>query len=95
MVSEKKPKMSELIRGHGSHLGFQMGQKNTNFVEDVEFLLPDKFVTFRSAVAKKSKMQLCKNYDGQRGSGAQEKKKPFIFQRTGLFYIQNISVQWQ
>ena len=35
--------MSQLIRGQGGHLVFQIGPKNTNFVEDVEILLPVKF----------------------------------------------------
>ena len=36
-------KMSQSIRGHGSHLVFLISQKNTNLVEDVEILLPVKF----------------------------------------------------
>ena len=43
MVSEKKPKMSQPIRGKGGHLVFPIGPKNTNLVEDVEILLPIKF----------------------------------------------------
>ena len=35
--------MSQPIRGHGGHLVFPMGPKNTNLVEDVEILLPVKF----------------------------------------------------
>ena len=35
--------MSQRIRGQGGHLVFQIGPKNTNLVEDVEFLLPVKF----------------------------------------------------
>ena len=31
------------IRGQGGHLGFPISLKNTNFVEDVEILLPVKF----------------------------------------------------
>ena len=42
-VSEKKLKMSQPIRGQGSHLVFRIGPKNTNLVEDVEILLPIKF----------------------------------------------------
>ena len=35
--------MSQPIKGQGSHLGFPIGPKNTNLVEDVEILLPMKF----------------------------------------------------
>ena len=42
-VSEKKSKMSRLIRGQGGHLVFSIGPKNTNLVEGVEILLPIKF----------------------------------------------------
>ena len=42
-VSEEKSKMSQPIRGQGGHLVFPIDPKNTNLVEDVEFLLPVKF----------------------------------------------------
>ena len=42
-VLEEKSKMSQPIRGQGSHLVFPIGLKNTNLVEDVEILLPVKF----------------------------------------------------
>ena len=42
-VSEEKSKMSQPIRGQGRHLVFPIGLKNTNFVEDLEILLPVKF----------------------------------------------------
>ena len=35
--------MSKPIRGHGGHLNFTIGPKNTNLVEGVEILLPVKF----------------------------------------------------
>ena len=35
--------MSQPIRGHGGHLVFPIGPKNTNLVEDVEILLSVKF----------------------------------------------------
>ena len=35
--------MSQPIRGQGGHLVFPIGLKNTNLVEDVKILLPDKF----------------------------------------------------
>ena len=35
--------MSRLIRGQDGHLVFPIAPKNTNLVEDVEFLLPVKF----------------------------------------------------
>ena len=35
--------MSQPIRGQGDHLVFPIGSKNTNWVEDVEILLPTKF----------------------------------------------------
>ena len=35
--------MSQPIRGQGGHLGFLIGPKNTNLVEHIEILLPDKF----------------------------------------------------
>ena len=45
VVLEKKSKMSQPIRGRGGHQAscFLIGTKNTNLVEDVEFLLPVKF----------------------------------------------------
>ena len=43
MVSEKKSKMSQPIRGQGGHLVFLIDPKNTYLVEDVEILLPVKF----------------------------------------------------
>ena len=42
-VSEVKSKISQQIRVQGGHLVFPIGRKNTNFVEDVEILLPDKY----------------------------------------------------
>ena len=42
-VSEKKSKVSQLIRGQGGHLVFPIGLKNTNLVEDVEILLSVMF----------------------------------------------------
>ena len=36
--------MSQLITGQGGHLVFPMGPKNTNLVEDVEILLPVRFL---------------------------------------------------
>ena len=42
-VSEEKLKMSQPIRGRGSHLVFPIDPKNTNLVEDIEILLPVKF----------------------------------------------------
>ena len=35
--------MSQPIRGQGGYLVFQIGTKNTNWVEDVEILLTIKF----------------------------------------------------
>ena len=35
--------MSQPIRGEGGHLVFPIGPKNTNLVEDGEFLFPVKF----------------------------------------------------
>ena len=43
-VSEKKSKMSQPIRGQGCHPIFPIGPKNTDFVKDVEILLPVKFL---------------------------------------------------
>ena len=49
--------MSQPIRGQGSHLVFPIGPKNTNLLEEIEILLPVKYVEFRSAISeKKSKM---------------------------------------
>ena len=42
-VSEEKLKMSQPIRGRGSHIVFLIGPKNTNLVKDVEILLSVKF----------------------------------------------------
>ena len=36
--------MSQPIRGQGGHLVFPIGPKNTNLIEDVEILLPVKFL---------------------------------------------------
>ena len=46
-VSEEKSKMSQPIRGQGGHLVFPISLKNTNLVEDLEILLPIKFLSFR------------------------------------------------
>ena len=35
--------MSQPIRGRGGHLGFPIGMKSTNLVEDGVFLLPVRF----------------------------------------------------
>ena len=43
-VSEEKSKISQPIRDQGGHFVFPIGPKNTNFVEDVEILLPVKFL---------------------------------------------------
>ena len=45
--------MSQPIRGQGGHLIFPISPKNTNLVEDVEILLPVKFVEFCSAVLER------------------------------------------
>ena len=37
--------MSQQIRGRGSHLVFLIGLKNTNFVGDIEILLPVTFLS--------------------------------------------------
>ena len=42
-VSEKKSKMSQPIRGHGGHLVFPIGRKNTNSVKKNKILFPVKF----------------------------------------------------
>ena len=42
-LSEEKSKMSQPIRGQGSHLVYRSARKNTNLVEDVEILLQVKF----------------------------------------------------
>ena len=42
-ISEEKSKLSQPIRGLGGHLVFPICPKNSNLVEDVEILLPDKF----------------------------------------------------
>ena len=42
-VSEEKLKMSQPIRGQGSHLVLPIGPKNINLIEDIEILLPVKF----------------------------------------------------
>ena len=44
MVSEKKSKTSQPIRGWGGHLVFSISPKNTNLVTDFEILLPVKFL---------------------------------------------------
>ena len=61
-VSEEKSKISQPIRGHGGHLVFPIGPKNTKLVEDVEFLLPVKlrwipFSGFRGEVENVSPNQ--------------------------------------
>ena len=42
-VSEEKTNISQLIRARGVHFVFPICPKNTNFVEDIEILLPIKF----------------------------------------------------
>ena len=37
--------MSQPIRGQGGHFVLPIGPKNTNFVEDVEILLPVNFLS--------------------------------------------------
>ena len=55
-VSKEKSKMCQPIRGLGGHFVFP---KNTNFVENIDIVLPVKFVEFCSAVSEeKSKMCL-------------------------------------
>ena len=59
VVSEKRSKMSQSIRGQGGNLCFPIGPKNTNLVEDVEILLPLKvrwipFSGFRGEVERVS-----------------------------------------
>ena len=43
VVSEKRSKMSQQMRGQGGHLVFPIGPKTTNLVEEVEILLHVKF----------------------------------------------------
>ena len=42
-VLEKKLKMHPQISGKGGQLGFLIGHKKTNFIEDIEKLLAVKF----------------------------------------------------
>ena len=64
-VSEEKSKMSQPIRGQGSHLVFPICPKNTNSVEDVEIFFLSSFVEFCSAISEKSKMsQPIRGHDG-------------------------------
>ena len=42
-VSKEKWKMSQPIRDKDGHLVIPIGLKNTDLVEDLEFLLPVKF----------------------------------------------------
>ena len=58
----EKSKMSQPIRGRGSHFVFHIGLKNTNLVEDVRILLPVKFLwipfsSFRGEVKNDSANQ--------------------------------------
>ena len=53
--SEEKWKLSQPIRGQGSHLDFGIDQKSTNLMEDIMIFL-SSFYEFHSAVSKKSKM---------------------------------------
>ena len=46
VVSVKKSKMSQTITGRGSHLGIQIGLKNLDLVEGIEFLQPFSFTVF-------------------------------------------------
>ena len=55
--------MSQPIRGQGGHLDFP---KNTNLVEEVEILLPMKFVEFHSAVSEE-KWKMSQPIRGQGG----------------------------
>ena len=42
-LRRRSRKMLQPIRGQGGHLGFPIGTKNTNLIEDVEDLFPVKF----------------------------------------------------
>ena len=42
VISEEKSKMYQSIRGRGGQLGFPIGPKNTNLVEDTDILFPVK-----------------------------------------------------
>ena len=42
-IAVEKSKMSQEIGGQDDHLGFSIGPKNINFVEEFEILLPVKF----------------------------------------------------
>ena len=44
--------MSKPIRSQGGHIAFPIGPKNTNLIEDIEILLPVKFlrIPFRGEV---------------------------------------------
>ena len=57
--------MSQPIRGQGDHLLFPIGQKNTNLVEDVEFLLSAKFRQFLFS-GFREEVEMWKVNDGRR-----------------------------
>ena len=56
--------MCQPIRGLGGHFVFPIGPKNTNFVENIDILLPVKFVEFCSAVSEE-KSKMCLVNDGR------------------------------
>ena len=56
--------MSQPIRGRGGHLVLPISPKNTNLLEDIEILLPVKFLEFRSAVSEE-KLKMSQPFRGQ------------------------------
>ena len=65
-VWEEKSKMSQPIRGQGSHLAFPIGPKNTNLVKDIDILLPVNWlwIPFSSSRGKVGKSQPIRGQGG-------------------------------
>ena len=60
--------MCQPIRGHGVHLDFPIGLKNTNLIEDMSSCFLSRFIKFCSVVTEKSKMyQQIRDHGGHLG----------------------------
>ena len=67
-VAEEMSKMSQPIRALGGHICWPIGTKNTNLVEDLEYLLPVKFREILCSGCR-GDVENVKVYDGRRTDG--------------------------
>ena len=87
-VPEEKSNMTQKINGKGSHLGFPIGPKNTNLVEDVNILCPVNFQWIRLSSVRgevkfvKSWWRTDRGADGQTTDNVWLKKCSWAFGET-------------